>query len=73
MLAKVESQTQLSLPAYILNQIGNPDYLHVSLENGRIILSPAEPKNSDEVRDYLEEIGITGQDVEDAIKWARNR
>lgn len=71
MLAKVEGHTQLSIPEFILKQVGSPDYLHIELDNGRIILTPPSSKTPDEIRDYLGEIGITEQDVEDAISWAR--
>ena len=73
MLAKVTSPTQLTLPASILQDMGCPGYFSISLDNGRIILTPTEPKNADEVRDYLNELGIDEQDVADAIQWARRR
>jgi len=37
----------------------------------RITLKPLQPSRLDEVRAKLESLGITEQDITDAIAWAR--
>lgn len=71
MLAKITSKNQLTLPKAVMQQIGKPEYVDVSLENGRIVLTPMQVQPADSVRKKLAELGITEQDVEDAVTWGR--
>jgi bifunctional DNA-binding transcriptional regulator/antitoxin component of YhaV-PrlF toxin-antitoxin module len=80
MLAKVTSKNQITLPKAVLSQIAPTDYYEVQAEDGRIVLTPvrvqkaSEPNISpgDAVRRKLEQLGITEQDIADAVKWARS-
>jgi hypothetical protein len=45
----------------------------VSSEEGRIVLVPVRPNQADQVRDKLEALGVSEQDVEYAIKSAREK
>ena len=47
-------------------------YFHVSTEDSRIVLAPVHIGHSDIVRQKLAELGITQDDISDAIKWARS-
>ena len=47
------------------------DYFEVQVENGRIVLTPVRIQQAQAVRDHLQRLGISEQDVEDAIAWAR--
>lgn len=71
MLAKLTSKNQLTLPKAIVQQIDQPEYFDVTLENGRIVLTPMQVRPADAVRDKLADLGITEQDVADAVKWGR--
>jgi hypothetical protein len=71
MLAKLTSKNQLTLPKAAVSCIETTGYFDVTVESGRIVLTPVRVQKANAVRDKLEEIGITGQDVEDAIAWAR--
>ncbi len=71
MLAKITTKNQLTLPKAVMQQIGKPEYVDVALENGRIVLTPMQVQPADSVRKKLAELGITEQDVEDAIIWGR--
>ena len=71
MLAKITTKNQLTLPKAVMQQIGKPEYVDVSLENGRIVLTPMQVQPADSVRKKLAERGITEQDVEDAVTWSR--
>ena len=65
MLAKITTKNQLTLPKAVMQQVGRTEYVEVTFENGRIILTPMQ------VREKLAALGITEQDVEDAISWSR--
>ena len=73
MLAKRTAKNQVTLPKAIVQAVGDADYYDVSTENGRIILTPVRIQKADAVRTKLAELGITEDDVQDAIIWARNQ
>jgi len=72
MLAKRTAKNQVTLPKSIVQSVGDADYYDVSTENGRIVLTPVRIQQADAVRAKLAELGITEDDVQDAISWARN-
>ena len=72
MLAKRTAKNQVTLPKSIVQAVGDADYYDVSTENGRIVLTPVRIQQADAVRTKLAELGITDDDVQDAITWARN-
>jgi hypothetical protein len=71
MLAKITSKNQITLPKAALSSVDAADYFDVTVENGRIVLTPVRIQQAQAVREKLEKLGITEQDVEDAIAWAR--
>lgn len=71
MLAKLTSKNQLTLPKAILNQIQPAEYFTVGVENGCIVLTPAVVHSTNAVREKLEQLGITEEDISDAVAWAR--
>ena len=71
MLAKITTKNQLTLPKAVMQQTGKLEYVAISLENGRIILTPVQVQPADAVRNKLAALGITEQDVEDAVSWSR--
>ena len=73
MLAKKTSKNQITLPKAIVGKFPDIDYFDVQAEKGRIILLPVSIGRADGVRAKLADLGISGQDVEDAVKWARKR
>jgi len=73
MLAKLTSKNQLTLPKRLIEAVGSPPYFDATLEDGRIVLSPARIGNADAVRRKLAQIGITQDDVTEAVAWARKR
>lgn len=74
MLAKLTTKNQLTLPKRVLEALGlpaAPTYFEVAIEDGRIILTPAHIGTADAVRRKLAELGISEDDVTDAVAWAR--
>ena len=71
MLAKLTSKNQITLPKAAVSSVDAAEYFDVNVEGGRIVLTPVKIQKAQAVREKLEELGITEQDVEDAIAWAR--
>ena len=73
MLAKLTSKNQLTLPKRMVDAVGHPTYFEIAVDDGRLVLTPARIGQADAVRQKLVELGITENDVEDAIIWARRQ
>ena len=73
MLAKKTSKNQLTLPKAVVANHPDVDYFDVRDEDGRIVLVPLRPSRADEVRDKLAQLGLSEQDVDAAVTWAREQ
>jgi bifunctional DNA-binding transcriptional regulator/antitoxin component of YhaV-PrlF toxin-antitoxin module len=76
MLAKLTAKNQITLPKRALDELGPQEalsYFEVSVEEGRIILTPTRIGSADAVRRKLAELGITEADVAEAVAWATQR
>jgi len=71
MLAKLTSKNQITLPKAVVSLVDVAEYFEVAAENGRIVLTPVRLRKPQAIRDKLQQLGITEQDVGDAIAWAR--
>lgn len=71
MLAKLTSKNQITLPKSIVQLVEKTQYFEVQIENGRIMLTPMRVQPADMVRNKLAALGISEDDVEDAVVWAR--
>ena len=71
MLAKLTSGNRLTLPKAVMSAVEGSEYLDVTEENGRIVLTPVRVNRANAVRAKLAELGITETDVADAVAWAR--
>lgn len=71
MLAKLTAKNQITLPKAATEAIGPVEYFDVQVRDGQILLTPARIQRGNAVRAKLAELGITDQDVEDAVAWAR--
>ncbi len=54
-----------------MSAVEGSEYLDVTEENGRIVLTPVRVNRADAVRAKLAGPGITETDVADAVAWAR--
>lgn len=72
MLAKLTSKNQLTLPKAVLSFCQGTEYFEVSEDRGRIVLTPVRINRADAVRAKLADLGITEDDVADAVAWARD-
>ena len=73
MLAKKTVKNQITLPKKIVDQFPGIDYFEVRKEGDCIVLEPLRRERAWEVRERLESLGITEEDVEGAVSWARSR
>lgn len=77
MLAKKTSKNQLTLPKEIVKSFPDTEYFDISIKDRKIILMPVRitPANMtlEGIRDKMEKLGITKNDVADAVKWARKK
>ncbi|HET8747854.1 MAG TPA: AbrB/MazE/SpoVT family DNA-binding domain-containing protein [Ramlibacter sp.] len=73
MLAKMTAKNQITLPKAIVSQVPPAEYFEVEAVGDRIVLTPVRVSKADAVRAKLDELGITEQDIDDAVKWARGR
>ncbi|RTB44148.1 AbrB/MazE/SpoVT family DNA-binding domain-containing protein [Pseudomonas aeruginosa] len=71
MLAKLTAKNQITLPKAIVSSVEAADYFEVSAENGRIVLTPIRVQKANAVRAKLSALGITEEDVTEAVNWAR--
>lgn len=71
MLAKKTSKNQITLPQAIARRFPGVDYFDVREEGGRIVLEPLRPSRAGEVRARLAALGVSADDVADAVTWAR--
>jgi len=71
MLAKLTVKNQLTLPKAVVTRFGGVEYFDVSTDGEAITLKPLRHSRLDEIWAHLEKLGITEQDVNDAVHWAR--
>jgi len=68
-LAKLTSKNQLTLPKAVLSSCPGVEYFDVSEDNGRIVLTPVRLNKADAVRSKLADLGLSEDDVADAVNW----
>jgi hypothetical protein len=71
MLAKLTVKNQLTLPKVVATKFSGVEYFEVSTDGRSITLKPFRRSRIEEVWAHLEKLGITEQDVTDAVAWAR--
>lgn len=49
------------------------EYFDMSKEDKRVIATPVRPNRADAVRSRLADLGITDEDLADAVSWARDK
>lgn len=72
MLAKLTSKNQLTLPKAVLSFCQGTEYFDVTEDNGRIVLVPVRLNRANAVRAKLADLGLSEDDIADAVSWARN-
>ena len=71
MRAKLRDGNQLILPDEVALDLHGVEYLDIEEKLGYLVLKPVRRKSLDDIHDRLERLGITEQDIADAVDWAR--
>lgn len=75
MLAKKTSKNQLTLPKEIVGNFPGIDLFDATIEQNRIVLTPMKvipiTVSLSGVRSKMKKLGLTPDDVGEAVKWAR--
>ncbi len=71
MLSKITSKNQITLPKAIMALVPKAEYFEVEAVNNCIILTPVKVTRINQVWDKLDALGITEQDITDAVEWSR--
>jgi uncharacterized protein (DUF433 family) len=75
MLVKKTSKNQITLPKEIVKNFPEIEYFEAKVEDEKIVLIPVKviPANItlEKIREKIKNLGITKEDVKEAIKWAR--
>ncbi|WP_374319167.1 AbrB/MazE/SpoVT family DNA-binding domain-containing protein [Pseudoxanthomonas kaohsiungensis] len=73
MLVKLTSKRRITLPRAVVSSVREPEYFEVTIEGGRIVLTPVRTQKAHAVRKKLRLLEVTEQDVEAAIDWAHQQ
>ncbi|MBW1937068.1 MAG: AbrB/MazE/SpoVT family DNA-binding domain-containing protein [Deltaproteobacteria bacterium] len=76
MLTKRTSKNQITIPKAIAEKFKDVEYFRVTEEGGRIILTPVtltEANVLERVREKIKKLGISEEEVKEAVKWARGQ
>lgn len=71
MLAKVTAKNQLTLPKAVASRFPGVEHFDISTDGESITLRPLRRSRLDEVHAKIKALGITEQDIEDAVAWVR--
>jgi bifunctional DNA-binding transcriptional regulator/antitoxin component of YhaV-PrlF toxin-antitoxin module len=77
MLVKKTSKNQITLPKEILKQIEETDYFEVKVEDGNIVLVPVRvipaKVSLKSIREKIKRKGLSEREINEAVKWAREK
>ena len=75
MLAKRTYKNQITIPKAVMDEFPNVEYFDVERRQQTIVLRPVEVKPAgaelEKIRAKVRALGLTDNDLEDAIRWAR--
>ena len=75
MLAKRTYKNQVTIPKAVIEAFPGIEYFDVHRRGQEIVLRPVEIRSPSEalerIRDKIAALGITGHDIEAAVRWAR--
>lgn len=72
-MAKKTVKNQITLPKAVITRFADVEYFDVSTDGECIVLRPLQRSRADEVRARLAKLGINEQDVDDAVRWEREK
>ena len=69
-VAMLNEGNQIAIPKSIADAFADTAYFEITQEDGRIVLTPHQ-RNPQALHDHFAALGITEDDVAEAIAWAR--
>lgn len=78
MLCKLTRKNQLTLPKKILERFGRIEYFDAESDKNKIILTPVtitpiSNLNLPDIQNKISSLGISEEDIENAVKWVRKK
>ena len=73
MIATLTSKNQLTLPKALMSQFLGVRRFEVTARGDEIVLTPAKTMELESAWAKMEALGLTEQDVADAVVWARQK
>ena len=78
MLCKRTYKNQITLPKKVMEKFDGVEYFEADIRDGKIVLEPMKitPLSNtalERSRKKIAALGLTEQDVEDAVAWARKK
>jgi len=78
MLCKRTYKNQVTIPKKVMEKFADVEYFEATAEEGKIVLAPVEisvrrKSNMEQIRKKMSALGVTPQDVDEAIAWARKK
>lgn len=76
MLCKITRKNQVTLPKKILERFGRIEYFDAESDENKIILIPVtmipiKKSNLSDIQEKISSLGISEEDIDNAVKWAR--
>ena len=72
-LAVVSDKNQLTISEGVLANFPDADCFEATVEDGRIVLTPYEITTIEGIWAKIAALGITEEDVAEAVRWAREQ
>jgi len=78
MLCKKTYKNQITLPKKVMENFEGVEYFNADVRDGKIILDPVQIVSGktaalDKVRKKVESLGLSEDEIEKAVAWARKK
>ncbi len=72
MVTRLVDKREVQLPDVVLRDFKNVEFFEITSDGVRIVLTPVSTSRADLLRQKLDQLDLSEQDIEDAVRWARN-
>lgn len=78
MLCKKTYKNQITLPKKVMENFEDVEYFNAGVRDGKIVLDPVKivsrgTETLENVRKKIEDLGLTEEEIEKAVVWARKK
>ena len=78
MLCKKTYKNQITLPKKVMENFDDVEYFKADVVDGKIVLDPVQivPRGTatlENVRKKIKDLGLTEEEIEKAVAWARKK